>query len=135
MTTTESPQGQPVPTEPIEYTADASAELKHYADKYHGMSMRDQFEHCLIFAKLVAAESGNTSLTNSEVQWLYRSVWNHLTETRLAAQPSGATVSRSELRDVFVLARQAGHTAVYDAINDIEDSIEALLARGTGDET
>jgi hypothetical protein len=85
---------------------DATQELRYYADKYRDMSMRDQFEHCLIFAKSVAAESGSTSLTNSEVQWLYRSVWEHLTPPSL--QPSPA-----DDRGMDIVA-----TAICDGVKD-----------------
>lgn len=93
----------PMPEPTTDRGVDASAELAHYADKYRDTPIGEQFDLLLIYAKLTAANTGDTSLTTSEIQWLYKSVRDALATERPAADT--VTNQRSAVERSLQLVR------------------------------
>lgn len=103
----------PMPTDPAmrDEQKDATAELAYYAEMYRDAPIAEQFDLLLVYTKYLAAETQNTSLTNSRIAWLTRSVRSAL-ET--AARPAPA----------------AGVTIPVDVVIEAAEALEGKAVRG-----
>ena len=112
MTTTESPQGQPVPTEPIDGEWIVGLDEKMAAIQRINM---DAIHQLMLMRSALPTPDAFTR--------------------RLAAQPSGATVSRGDVKAVMVRHIKDWTGLYVESVEELVDNIMLELALSTPTET